>query len=103
MTSLVLSVVSCSWPGPTRRRRHPTQPGPRAGRRRRGTRDRHRRRDRQGRAVGGRDPSYKAENSQETLAVRGRKRPLNIHEPATPIRFGWTIAAIRRSVEPDLV
>jgi len=27
---------------------------------------------------------YKAENSQETQAVRGRKRPVNLHEPARP-------------------
>ncbi len=56
MTSLVLS--SClvlAWPDPP-----PQEPRParsRAGRCRRGHRDRHRRRDRQGRAVGGRDPS----------------------------------------------
>jgi serine protease Do len=30
---------------------------------------------------------FKAENSQETLAVRGRKRPLSIHE--APRRFGF--------------
>jgi serine protease Do len=46
---------------------------------------------------------FKAENSQETRAVRGRKRLANIHEAPAPRRFGFEAPFARARDTSDLI
>ena len=102
MTSLVLSVVSCSGlAGSSVRHRHPPGPSPAdvVAALETAMAD----------AIARAEPSVvaihrdKAENSQETQAVRGRKRSHSSHDSGTTIPSRQDARCPTRLVQPDLV